>query len=55
MNRNMNPNSKRSISGRWLPLLIAIPFAVLVAFLTIRYGMTFRNLIHVAIKAVVIA
>lgn len=43
------------IRGYWLPFLIALPFAVLIAFAVIRYGTVLRNLIHVAIKAVVLA
>lgn len=55
MKKDMNRPEKRRIRGRWLPLLIAVPLAALLTFAVIRYGVTLRNLIHVAIKAVVLA
>ncbi len=38
----------------WLtPVLLALPFALLLGFAAIRYGSFLRNLIHVAVKLAV--
>jgi hypothetical protein len=42
-------------NGMWLlPVLLAIPFAAAMIFAAMKYGGQVQNLIHVAIKLVVI-